>query len=289
MITRLLYAFRVSLPPASDPQLARDKEYLDILVTALKVCAAYKPMFGQGKSGGLSLERFREMYGADPFYRWIGLDSPLMYAAHKAAGGMTSIYRQVGIGGQWVFNKVLQNSLGLTKEQADWKYEVPTNEGATRKLSLDGRIDLNDIADGMKRDRVQAWMLEAFKRLKIDPKTANAPTKGVVFEVRQGYKSKDSKRQNADLANAAHAYVQGYLPSVVLLSLQIDGDVAERYTEARWLLLVGSKGGATTESTYSFCRDVLGYDLAGFFERNSERLKAELEIVLATLLLPDDK
>jgi hypothetical protein len=34
------------------------------------------------------------MYGADPFCSWVGLDSPLMYAAHKAAGGMTSVYRQ---------------------------------------------------------------------------------------------------------------------------------------------------------------------------------------------------
>jgi len=31
------------------------------------------------------------MYRSDPFYNWVGLDNPLMYAAHKAAGGMTSI------------------------------------------------------------------------------------------------------------------------------------------------------------------------------------------------------
>lgn len=46
--------------------------------------------------------------------------------------------------------------------------------------------------------------------------------KGAVFEVRQGYKSKDAKRQNADIANAAAAYTQAYLPCVVMLSSQID-------------------------------------------------------------------
>jgi hypothetical protein len=132
-------------------------------------------------------------------------------------------------------------------------------------------------------------MDEALRRLKINPAEDNAPKKGVVFEVRQGYKSKDSKRQNADIANAAHAYVEGYMPVVVLLSMQIDGDIATRYTEARWLLLLGSKGGTPIESTYSFCRDVLGYDLAGFFERNSKRLKAELEAVLRGLLKPNGK
>ena len=285
---RLLYAFLVPQPPVN-PELAHDEEYFEILASALRVCADYKPMFGQGRAGGLTLDQFREMYGADPFYSWIGLDSPKMYAAHKAAGGMTSIYRQVGIGGQWVFNKVLQHTMGLTEAQANWTYEVPTADGTTRKLSLDGRITLTDVVDQSKRERVQAWMLHSLSRLKIDPKKENAPKKGVVFEVRQGYKSKDSKRQNADIANAAHAYVEGYMPSVVLLSLQIDGDIATRYTEARWLLLVGTNGGTSIDSTYAFCRDVLGYDLAKFFERNATRLKAELEKVLAKLLKPDGK
>jgi len=254
----------------------------------LKVCAEYKPMFGKGRAeGGLTLEQFRRMYGADPFYSWMGLDSPRMYAAHKAAGGMTSIYRQIGIGGQWVFNKLLQDTLQLSEEQANWTYEIPTEEGKTRKLSLDGRIELADVADRAKRERVRDWIRESLHRLRIDPRADNAPKKGVVFEVRQGYKSKDSKRQNADIANAAHAYVGGYMPVVAPLSLQIDGDVAARYTEARWLLLRGTRDGATTESTYAFCRDVLGYDLAAFFERNSKRFKATLETVLTALLKPD--
>jgi hypothetical protein len=227
------------------------------------------------------------MYGADPFYSWIGLDSPLMYAAHKAAGGMTSIYRQVGIGGQWIFNKVLQHTLGLNAEQANWTYEVPSTEGSTRRLSLDGRIELSDIQDAQKRDRVRAWMEDGLRKVLVDPAAENAPKKGVVFEVRQGYKSKDSKRQNADIANAAHAYVEGYLPAVVLLSNQIDGDIVTRYTQARWLMLTGTVNGTPTDSTYSFTRDVLEYDLAGFFQRNSTRFKAELEHVLTALLEPD--
>ena len=104
------------------PLHPHDEEYFEILAGALRVCAKYKPMFGQGRAGGLTLAQFRQTNGADPFYSWMGLDSPMMYAAHKAAGGMTSIYRQVGMGGQWVFKKVLQNTLGLTQEQANWTY-----------------------------------------------------------------------------------------------------------------------------------------------------------------------
>jgi hypothetical protein len=72
-----------------------DAKYLDLLLSTIRVCADYQPKLGHGRKAGYSLEDFRALYGADPFYSWFGLDSPLMYAAHKAAGGMTSIYRQM--------------------------------------------------------------------------------------------------------------------------------------------------------------------------------------------------
>ena len=69
----------------------RDTKYLQILLDPICVSAEYKPKFGQSnKGGGLSLEEFQTLYQSDPFYSWFGLDNPLMYAAHKAAGGMTS-------------------------------------------------------------------------------------------------------------------------------------------------------------------------------------------------------
>jgi RHS repeat-associated protein len=77
--------------------------------------------------------------------------------------------------------------------------------------------------------RLQHWLEQACDQLKITS-SFSAALRGVVFEVRQGYKSKDSKRQNADIANAATAYSQGYLPVVVVLSSQIDSDVSARYT-----------------------------------------------------------
>nr|ABV27350.1 hypothetical protein YS_M60-F11.178 [Chloracidobacterium thermophilum] len=39
-------------------------------------------------------------------------------------------------------------------------------------------------------------------------------------------------------------------------------------------------------STYDFMRDVVGYDLEGFFRRNSQRLRGEVEAVLKALLTP---
>lgn len=266
-----------------ESQQDRDARYLKTLVDPLRVCARYKPMFGQGRKGGMSLEQFQQLYRADPFYSWMGLDSPLMYAAHKAAGGMTSVYRQIGMGCQWIFQQVLRDTLGLSVEQSNWSYTVPKPDGQTRTLTLDGRIDLGDIGDAAARDRVTAWLADA-KRKAMVPNGTAMQIKGAVFEVRQGYKSKDSKRQNADIANASNAYAHLYLPVVVLLSTQIDSDVADRYAAAQWLMLVGTTSGAPTESTYVFCRDVVGYDLAGFFERNSTRIKAELENILSALL-----
>ena len=39
-------------------------------------------------------------------------------------------------------------------------------------------------------------------------------------------------------------------------------------------------------STYDFVKEVIGYDLAAFFERNQEILKNEVDAVLKNLLEP---
>ena len=151
-----------------------------------------------------------------------------------------------------------------------------------RKLSLDGRIPLQAVSPE-RLSMVSSWLKDAAQKLALESDTTEA-LKGAVFEVRQGYKSKDSKRQNADVSNASNAYAYQYIPVVALLSNQIDNDVAMRYQRARWLLLRGTVEGSTTDSIYVFLRDVVGYDLAAFFARNSVTLRNEINIVLEKLL-----
>ncbi|MDW8232896.1 MAG: hypothetical protein RMJ54_08940 [Roseiflexaceae bacterium] len=266
------------LPPeqASSP----DERYLKFLTSALDRCRDYKPRFGGGSGLGLTLAQFQTLYTADPFYHWIGLDSPLTYAAHKAAGGITSVYRQVGIACQWIFHQMLQEHLGLSSEEAAWSYVI-----GSRKLSLDGRIAIDDVKDPKVRDRVKQWVKAAGLLAGLPNETLQV-IRGCVFEVRQGYKSKDSKRQNADIANASNAYAHMYIPVIILFSTQIDSDVAKRYKEHHWIILTGTTDGSPTESTYVFCRDVIGYDLAAFFKRYSEDIRKMVEDLLQTLLSP---
>jgi len=48
--------------------------------------------------------------------------------------------------------------------------------------------------------------------------------------------------------------------------------------------LTGTLDGTACDSTYVFCREVLGYDLAAFFERNSRSIKSEVEEIIKGLL-----
>lgn len=261
-----------------------DKKYLDIVLSPIRISANYKPKFGQGSGKGYTLEDFRKLYQSDPFYNWFGLDNPLMYAAHKAAGGMTSIYRQIGIGCEALVREIYQDSLGLTVEESKWSYDVPVSKDKTRTLYLDGRIPIENIVNPESKQNVTHWLKEATKSMQIAPQIAASLT-GAVFEVRQGYKSKDSKRQNADLANAATAYTKGFLPCIIVLSTQIDEDVLYRYRSASWLVLTGTnREESPLVSTYSFFKDVVGYDLASFFTRNSDVLRLEIHKVLEALL-----
>jgi len=163
-----------------------DEKYLKLITDAVAVCAEYRPKFGQGRKAGLTLAQFQELYESDEFYSWFGLSSPLMYAAHKAAGGMTSIYRQIGIGCQWVFTAVLQDLLGLSTEAASWSYTVKARGKKLRRLSLDGRIPVHQIGHAGARQRVEKWLDAACRQIGLPNRTRQI-LRGSVFEVRQGY------------------------------------------------------------------------------------------------------
>ncbi|UPK75539.1 hypothetical protein MU582_02565 [Nocardioidaceae bacterium SCSIO 66511] len=260
----------------------RDRLYRETLLAPLRTSAAYLPKMGGGDE--VDLPGFTDLYGADPLYHWMGLDSPLMFAAHKAAGGMTSVYRQLGIGCERLFRQVLRDELHLSEEQVKWSYQVlPDSEDETKKartLSLDGRVELSDVRDDAASERVEAWIEQQQRALAI-----TVPLKGAVFEVRQGYKSADSKRQNADLANAAQALGHGYLPVLTIMSTQINNVVRARYLTGNWSVLLGTVGaGDPLHSTFDFVAKVIGFDLAAFFERSTDDLRAGLEDVLRHLL-----
>lgn len=263
-----------------------DEIYRDILLDPLKVCLDYLPKMGKTSGNGFNLEEFKELYGSDSLYSPIGLSSPLMYAAHKAAGGMTSIYRQLGIGCERLFRQILIDTLGLKPERANWSYEVVGTNGKTRTLALDGRIIFEDCDDGAKA-RVKEWCLSYARKLGVDPgKIENL--EGCVFEVRQGYKSKDSKRQNADIANATKAYSSNYFPCLVVFSSQIDDDIKHRYTSEYWAIITGESSAENQVSLNSFMRSVIGFDLEAFFHRNSPFIKTEIDNILSTLLELDN-
>ncbi len=260
-----------------------DDKYLTIVLNRIEICRRYRPKFGQGGKNGLSLEQFQTLYAADPFYAWFGLDNALVYAAHKAAGGITSVYRQIGTGCEELFRQILQDHLLLDRAQVSWSYKIPSTSSKERVLKLDGRIEIAEVPSQTKRQLLTNWLRQAATQLDIAPEVIGV-LKGTVFEVRQGYKSKDSKRQNADIANAASAYVQGYLPVVIVFSSQIDTDVALRYEHEKWLVLRGALADSTTHSAYAFLRDVIGYDLAAFFNRHSAEIRRVVIDVLQALL-----
>jgi len=210
-----------------------DRLYLDLFLDPIKVCRQYKPKFGLGtKEEGLDLPRFLSVYGRDPFYVWIGLNSDLMYAAHKAAGGMTSIYRQIGRGCERLFRQIVMDCANYADpSSAQWSYLTQTKNNKNKRLSLDARLELTAIQNHQVRERVIHWIADYSQSLSVP-----APVKGAVFEVRQGYKSKDSKRQNADIDNIAVAWANGYLPVFAIFSTQIDADLVLRYRNSRGAL-----------------------------------------------------
>jgi hypothetical protein len=110
--------------------------------------------------------------------------------------------------------------------------------------------------------------------------------RGAVFEARQGYKSADAKRQNADLRFGRNADAQNYLPVFSIISTQASHTVIRRYKNAKMLVLSGTKTGNDVDSTYEFFRNVVGFELDKFFERNSPEMRKRCIKILKQLLSP---
>jgi len=72
-----------------------DADLIKIFTDPIKRCANYKPVFGTKKKDGVSLAEFRTLYGSDPLYSWVGLDSDYIYSAHKASGGITRLSHRI--------------------------------------------------------------------------------------------------------------------------------------------------------------------------------------------------
>jgi hypothetical protein len=265
-------------------QTKQDAVYLELMLSPMRRCATYMPAFGKGTDEKVTLTQFKTMYGADPLYQWVGLDSDLMYAAHKAAGGITSIYRQLGIGCERLLRGVIRDQLKLSTDEVKWSYDYQKADKTSATHTLDARIDLAHIKDSEARGRVRAWLNESGRALKLSGERIKE-LRGTVLEVRQGYKSADSKRQAADLRYGTRAYNDEYLPLIAIVSTQVSDPVCRRYRNAQILVLLG-KTAADDDSTFAFFRDVVGYDLAGFFARNSGALRAEFEAILQKLLSP---
>lgn len=294
----------------------RDKQYIDLLLGRLRLIKNYQPKMGKGSA--VTAEQFISIYGDDPLYHWVGFDSPLMYAAHKAAGSMTSLYRNLGTGCEHLFKQVLRDQLGLTEADIVWTYKASSAEiesfagvdqtvidpddaeeiaGLAEDLeasdakatakgkqnTLDGRFDLASIKNADRREAAAGWAERVRQSLGIswDPV-------GAVFEVRQGYKSMDSKRQAADIANAAQALTKARLPVLVVMSRQIDPVLVTRYQASKWALLRGSLDDHDpTTGTFAFFKDVLDYDLVKFFERNAKAIRSEMDEILRSILGTD--
>lgn len=261
-----------------------DSAYLGILLSPLDECAHHKPAFGSNDPNGVDIEQFRKMYGDDPLYHWVGLDSDLMYAAHNAAGGMTSIYRQLGIGCERLLRQIIQDEFQLDDTQTAWSYTYDKGNGTLARHTLDACIRTNDIKNLAKRERFSGWLVATAHSMDYSDSNVNS-LNGAVFEVRQGYKSADSKRQNADLRFGMRARSDdALLPVIVIVSTQVNNNIFRRYRDQRLHMMLGALKG--DNSTFGFFSDVIGYDLADFFQRNSAAIRQRFEAMIKKLLAP---
>jgi len=256
------------------------KHLLQTFLKPIRLCANYTPKFGGGEK--VDVKAFRDLYGNDTFYSLIGLNDDLIYAAHRAAGGITSIYRQIGVGSERLIRQIAGDALNLSQDQIDWSYEYESSRGKIGVHKLDARIRLSDL-DTAARQRFQNW-IDAAKNVISTGQDGRYQPDGVVFEIRQGYKSADAKRQNADIRFAARANQDGLLPVVMVMSNQISKTIIDRYRRDGLLVTTGVVQDDPCISSFALTQNLFDFDLLDFFKQHQEAIQQEIHSVVQTLL-----
>lgn len=257
-----------------------EEHLLQTFLRPIRLCANYTPKFGGGEK--VDVKAFRDLYGSDTFYSLIGLNDDLMYAAHRAAGGITSIYRQIGVGSERLIREIAVDVLKLSQAQIDWSYEYDNSRGKIGIHKLDARIRLSDL-DMPTRKRFQNWIHAAKKVISTGQDGKYHPD-GVVFEIRQGYKSADAKRQNADIRFAARANQDGLLPVVMVMSNQISKTIIDRYRRDGLLVTTGVIEDDPCISSFALTQTLFDFDLLNFFTKHQELIRQEIHSVVQALL-----
>jgi len=198
---------------------------------------------------------------------------------------MTSVYRQLGTGCERFVRAVMKDQFGLSEEEINWSYTVERSDGSERTLTLDARLDFSHLDGNPKADNLRSWTHDVADKLSFSPAQIGTLA-GSVFEIRQGYKSQDAKRQNADMQSAMRARNDSYVFVMSVVSSQISNTLRRRYQNSQMLVLVGNLSGDPLDDTFAFLEQVVGYSVREFFERNSAAIRGEVEVILRQLLSP---
>ena len=70
----------------------------------------------------------------------------------------------------------------------------------------------------------------------------------------------------------------------MVMSAQIDDDIVARYNVANWAILQGFVETSPYVSTFSFFKQVIGFDFVEFMNSNQEYFKEKIQHVLEQLM-----
>ena len=159
---------------AKDPRLAHDEEYFEIMAGALRVCAEDKPMFGQGRTGGLR-KAGGELSDAGRGTNAIAGAVDALIRLNRTKGKHPDTYRQLefigrfpGPGGPMILDRQTADSGS--------RYEMLGNDAAVKSvdaqqailnlLSEENELTMGQIMDAAQLDRNAARL--AISRLLDD-------------------------------------------------------------------------------------------------------------------------
>jgi hypothetical protein len=153
------------------------------------------------------------------------------------AGGLTSVYRQIGVGTEHLLRAIIRDSLGLTAEETTWSYRYRKPNGKTGVHSLDAKISFADLSDAQRRIFIE-WMEV------VGPHVDLTPANGSGYKVSFLKSGKVIKARTLNVRMriyVRHECLSGGIASCIHdLSQQVSETVIDRYRKDKMAVLTGT-------------------------------------------------
>lgn len=206
---------------------------------------------------------------SDALYGLLFRDISEFYVQSVLGGRITtSLHRNFGDIVEMSVREIFKSAFDLDDQLAQSSFTLKSIEKRSTRTT-DVTLPYTALEEKTV-GRLRAFHEQLCKRHRRDVEGLHATCKGVGYEVRQCYKSNDSKRRTADIDMSHLLANKGLAPVMLIFCSSSSASIIQDYNRlSKWLILEGT-------AAFEYVNDVTGFNYRAYLDSKIEKLAPQL-------------